>query len=156
MGGPKGGGELRWRRVAEAGAAGGGTKAIAGVGFVGAEGVLAHPFPCGLSPRAAFGEKLGYFTKRCRFNKWRFPVSILPAGEGRDQDPAVRLSPSSPATWSPTAPGSYFDVPHPPFPLYLGVSAPCRAPFPLCSPHASELAINPKCNHPSHPCVLER
>lgn len=136
MGGPKGGGELRWRRVAEAGAAGGGTKAIAGAGFVGAEGVLVHPFPCGLSPRAAFGDKLGYFTKRCHFNKWRFPVSILPAGERTRPGPSRASVPLQSHYWATDGRGVLF-----------WCSPPSLSPLPggLCPMQGSLPSVLPSC-----------
>lgn len=67
------------------------------------------------------------------------------------QGPTVH-SLSCPAAWSLMAPKHYFGALPSPFPLLSGLSAPPRPPFPS---YASDLASNPKSNHPSRPCVMK-
>lgn len=88
------------------------------------------------------------FHQSC-FNTWQFPVSILPDGQWMGLEPTH----ASPSVHYLVLMGHFFGAPHPPLPFHLGLSAPSMAPFPL---HASDLTIDPKCSHPSHPHVMEQ
>lgn len=88
------------------------------------------------------------FDQSC-LNKWQFPVSTPPAGWWMGLGPTRASLPVHCLVLM----GHYFCVPHLPLPLHLGVSAPSMAPFPS---HASDLTIDPKCSHPSRPCVTEQ
>ena len=131
-------------------------KAIAGVDFVGAKGVLSHPFPCGLSPRAVSGEKPGCFTERCRFNKWQFPVSILPAGEWTGPGPG-RASPP-PCCLAAAGPGALFRCSLPSLSLPPGVLCPIQGSLPSVLPSCLRAhhrpQMQPPITSPRHRAVM--